>query len=157
MTLTFTNSVNTHTQEGCFWDRSYPDSCVRRGPAWTHRSRCTCSCQVCWCIHGRSLRCSRSHTRPCLKEKGGCVNLFWFVFTSLGCLCCRGLLLKGRLHFLNIVPSQWGCHSIQIVKLKLIWLWFIFSMLNFPPTHYFEEFLAVNGTFLVLKEGKEMV
>lgn len=48
---------------------SYPNSCGHRVLAWIHRSRCTCSCQVCWCSREHSRRCSRSRTRLCLRKE----------------------------------------------------------------------------------------
>lgn len=67
-------------RETCAWDRRkrvaedpggpYPRSCVRLRPAWSRRSRCTCSSRGCWCTRGRSPHCSHSHTHPCLWKKG---------------------------------------------------------------------------------------
>lgn len=54
---------------GSLWSHTHPDSCVHRGPAWIHRSRCICSSLGCWCIHGRSRHCSHSYIRPHLKHK----------------------------------------------------------------------------------------
>lgn len=66
---------HTHTDLHSQWlkrsDGSYPNSCVHRGPTWSHRSRYTCSFPGCWCIHGRIRRCSRSHIHPCLKGSKG--------------------------------------------------------------------------------------
>lgn len=96
--------TNPHMEKESNKACSYLDSCVHRGPAWIHHSRCTCSFLVCWCIHGRSPHCSRSHIHPCLKEK----DFFFFLVWKFVSFIFSIRLLYIAVSYTGIFSSLWG-------------------------------------------------